>query len=156
MEQNSIVNWTAVDLQAKNVFVTKSCLPVGDLLSAIASCFSVEIAHQNCASLERCLDSYGNAAQSFDCLAFYQSKVLPFDTPTLRTLWECSSQNWWLCHWSKKLFLPRYTLMLLIVRNNASFFLFLYLNFIICFVTYTISSLRLMSIIVMLTILVEK
>ena len=56
----------------------------------------------------------------------------------------------------KTCFLCRYALTLVILRNNARFFPFLYSNFIIRFMAYKSSTLGRKSISVMLTILADK
>ena len=56
----------------------------------------------------------------------------------------------------KTCFLCRYALILVILRNNARFFPFLYSNFIIRFMAYKSSTLGRKSISVMLTILADK
>ena len=102
----------------------------------------------NSLCLEMCLDWYrnhfSNAARSFGCLPCYQTRVLLFDMPTLSAFCECSSQE------------VLSVELILILRNKACFFLFLYLSFIICFMTNITISLCLNSIIMLLTILADK
>ena len=109
-----------------------------------------------------CLESYwnhiSNTARGFGRLACYQPRGLLLDTPTLSAVCKCSSQKGLNALQKQKIALSlcRYDVILLILRNNARFFLFLNLSLIICFMTYINSSLGLKLITVMLTILAGK
>ena len=143
-------------------------LPVESLHNAIATRFSIGIARRNWVSL------FSNAGWTTLTMSRNVSWLIR------KSLLQCYSKFWsfsmllnqssslWYAHTERLLrmfisksveriieaktcFLCWYVLILLILTNNARFLLFLYLNFIIRFMTYIKSRLRLKSIIVKLT-----
>ena len=172
--QHSLIIWTAVDLPTANVFATgRKELLVQSLYSAIGVRFSIGIACRNWVSvffnagwtaltmfwnvswiIRKSHLQYYSRFWSFSMLSTQKSS--PWYANTERSLQMFISKGVDRITEAKDCSLCRYDVILLILRNNARFFLFLNLNLIICFMTYINSRLGLKLITVMLTILAGK
>ena len=169
-EQNALAIWTAIDLPTPNVLATvRKELPERSLHSTIVTCYSTEIPRRNWVSLfynvgwttlavsrkvswfiPKSLLQWCSTFWLFDMLSNQSSSLWWAQTERLLQMFISKTVEVKIC------FLCRYALMLLILRINAHFFLFLYLTIIIHLMTYIISNFHFKSIIVMPSIVAEK